>query len=190
MKKIKEFIKEKIYNITSSVRTKLFFIMTLTIIFILLSLIILNSVILESYYLYYKKEIILESYTKINKYICSNMSNSIIELELEKIAINNNFNILITDNNNISVYNSSGDFKQYMHILEKKDKSKILYKENNTIIIESRDYKSGINFLMLIGKLDNGNVVYIRMPLSSIKDSVKISNNFLYSIGIITIIKI
>ena len=41
---------------------------------------------------------------------------------------------------------------------------------------------------MLIGKLNNGDLIYIRMPISSIKDSVKISNNFLYSIGIITVI--
>ena len=188
MKKIKGFIKEKIDIIKSSVRTKLFFIMTLTILFIVLSLIILNSVILESYYLFYKKETLLESYTKINKYMSSTMSNSIIELEIEKIAINNNFNILITDNNNVSIYNSNRDFKQYMLNLEKIDKRNVLYNEDDVLIIESKDYKSGINFMMLIGILDNNGVVYIRMPLSSIKDSVKISNNFLYSIGIITVI--
>lgn len=188
MKKIKEFIKEKINSITSSVRTKLFFIMTLTIMFIVLALIVLNSAILESYYLYYKKDAILESYSKINKYMSSNISSSAIELELEKIAINNNFNILITDSNNVSIYNSSKDFKQYMQELERIDKNKILYNEDNTVIIEAKDYKSGINFLTLIGRLDNYNICYIRMPLSSIKDSVRISNNFLYSIGIITVI--
>ena len=188
MKIIKEFIKDKIDSITSSVRTKLFFIMTLTIMSIVLALIILNSVILESYYLYYKKDTILESYSKINKYMSSNMSSSVIELELEKIAINNNFNILITDSNNVSIYNSSRDFKQYMLDLEKTDKSKILYNEDDTLIIEASGFRNGINFLMLIGKLDNSDICYIRMPLSSIKDSVKISNNFLYSIGIITVI--
>ena len=112
MEKIKNFIKEKINNITKSVRTKLFFIMTGTIISIVLILILVNSVIIESYYLYYKKENLLQSYSKINKYLSSNLSTSLVELELEKIAINNNFNILITDNNNVSIYNSSKDFKQ------------------------------------------------------------------------------
>lgn len=188
MKKIKEFIKAKTNDVTKSIRIKLFCIMTITIMAIILILIFVNSFIIESYYLYYKKENLLGTYTKINKYLSSDIASVDAELELEKIAINNNFNILITDSNNISIYNSNKDFKQYMLNLDKIDKSKLLYNEDNAIIIESKDYKSGINFLMLIGKLDNGDVAYIRMPLSSIKDSVKISNNFLYSIAIITVI--
>ena len=188
MDRIKKNIKEKINSVTKSVRTKLFFIMTGTIISIVLILILVNSVIIESYYLYYKKENLLQSYNKINKYLSSNLFTSLVELELEKIAINNNFNILITDKNNVSLYNSSKDFKQYLLNLNEINKNKIIYDKDNIYIIETKDIKSGINFLMLTGRLNNGNLIYIRMPLSSIKDSVKISNNFLYSIGIITVI--
>jgi len=188
MKKIKEFIKERKNDVTKSVRIKLFFMMTTTIMAIILLLIFVNSFIIESYYLHYKKDTLLYSYEKINKYLYSNMSTSAIELEIEKIAINNNFNILITNNRNISTYNSSKDFKQYMLNLDKVNKKDILYNKDNVLIIESKDYSSGINFLMLIGGLDNGYTTYIRMPLSSIKDSVKISNNFLYAIGLITVI--
>ena len=188
MKKIKEFIKERTKDATKSVRIKLFLMMTVTIMLIILMLIFVNSFIIESYYLHYKKDNLLSSYEKINKYLVSDMSIKSIELELEKIAINNNFNILITNNNSVNIYNSSKDFKQYMLNLDRIDKSKVLYDEDNAIIIEAKDYSSGINFLVLIGKLDNGGMSYIRMPLSSIKDSVKISNNFLYSIGVITVI--
>ena len=188
MKKIKKYIKEKTNDITKSVRIKLFFMMTISIMVIIFILIFVNSFIIESYYLHYKKESLLSSYEKINKYISSNLSNSDRELELEKIAINNNFNILITNNSGISIYNSGRDFKQYMLNADKIDRRKLLYDEDNTIILETKDYSSGINFLMLIGKLDNGDTTYIRMPLSSIKDSVKISNNFLYSIALITVI--
>lgn len=188
MGKIRNFIKEKINNVTKSVRTKLFFIMTGTIISIVLILILVNSIIIESYYLYYKKEKLLQSYSKINKYLSSDLSTSLVEIELEKIAINNNFNILITDKNNISIYNSSKDFKQYLLNLNEINKNKIIYDKDNIYIIETKDVKSEINFLMLIGKLSNEDLIYIRMPISSIKDSVKISNNFLYSIGIITVI--
>ena len=188
MKKIKEFIKERTKDATKSVRIKLFLMMTITIMFIILMLIFVNSFIIESYYLHYKKDNLLSSYEKINKYLLSDMSIKNIELELEKIAINNNFNILITNNNSVSIYNSSKDFKQYMLSLDRIDRNKILYNEEDSIIIETKDYSSGINFLMLIGKLDEGSTIYIRMPLSSIKDSVKISNNFLYSIGVSTVI--
>ena len=185
MEKIREFIKARTNHITKSVRIKLFVIMTITIMVIILMLMFVNTFILESYYIYYKRETLLSSHKSISRYLSSNMSSSTIELELEKIAINNNFNILITNNRNVSVYNSSKDFKQYMLNI---DKSKVLYNEDNIVIIETKDYSSGINFLMLIGKMDNNYTSYIRMPLSSIKDSVRISNNFLYSIGIIAVI--
>ena len=188
MKKIKEFIKKRKKDLTKSLRVKLFCIITITIMSIILMLIFVNSFIIESYYLSYKKDNLLSSFEKINKYLSSNMSIATIELEVEKIAINNNFNILITNNRNVSIYNSSKDFKQYMLNLDKVDKNSVLYNKDNIVILESKDYSSGINFLMLIGSLDNGCTSYIRMPLSSIKDSVKISNNFLYAIGAITVI--
>lgn len=189
MKKIKEFIKSRTKEVTKSVRIKLFAVTTITIMAIILILIFVNSFIIESYYLYYKKETLLGSYSKINKYLSSeNISNSALEIELEKIAINNNYNILITNSNNISIYTSNKDFKRFMLNIDRIDKSKILYNDDNAVILEAKDYKSGINFLMLIGKLDSSDIVYIRMPLSSIKDSVKISNNFLYSVALITVI--
>ena len=188
MKKIKEFIREKKEDVNKSVRVKLFFIMTSTIMAIILMLIFVNSFIIESYYLNYKKDTLLSTYEKINKYLSSSMTSSAIELELEKISINNNFNILITNSKNVNIYSSNKDFKQYMLNLDKVNKNDVLYNEDNVVIIESKDLSSGINFLMLIGNLDNGYTTYIRMPLSSIKDSVKISNNFLYAIGLITVI--
>lgn len=189
MNKVKEFIEEKKNNITKSVGTKLFFMMTITILTIVIMLIFVNSFIIETYYLHYKKEILLESYNKINKYLNSiNILNSVIELELEKIAINNNFNILITNQSNITIYNYNKDFKKYMMNKENIDNGKLLYSEENAYILEAKDYSSGINFLMLVGKIDGGDIVYIRMPISSIKDNVKVSNNFLYFIGTITVI--
>ena len=127
MKKIKDYIKDRTNDVTKSVRIKVFFMMTISIMVIILILIFVNSFIIESYYLYYKKENLLGTYTKINKYLSSDIASVDAELELEKIAINNNFNILITDNNNISIYNSNKDFKQYMLNLDKIDKSKLLY---------------------------------------------------------------
>ena len=189
MRKIKEFFKSKKENLNRSLRTKLFLIMTITIMAIVLALVLVNSIIVESYYLYYKKETILQSFYKINRYLTSNnIYSSTAELELEKLAINNNLNILIISNSNFVIYNSNKEFKEYLQGQEKIENGKVLYKTDNAYIVEAKDTKSEINFLMLAGVLDNNNIVYIRMPISSIKDSVKISNNFLYSLGIITVI--
>lgn len=185
MKKTKELLKSK----TKSVKIKLFLIMTITSMLIVIFLILANTFMIESYYLYSKKDKLLQSYSAINKYVSSvNMSQPEIELELEKIAINNNFSIIITDENNVSIYSSSKDYKKYMLGTEKIDKSKVLYNKENTYILEQKDLKNDITFLLLVGKLDNGDSVYVRMPISSITENVKISNHFLYMIGVITII--
>ena len=185
MGKIKRVLKEK----TKSVRVKLFLTMTLMLIFIIIFLVLANTFMIESYYLYSKKDSLLQAYQSINYYVSHSVLNSSdIELELEKIAINNNFSIVITDQNNISIYASNKDYKQYMTEEEKINKGKVLYHENNTYILEMKDIKNGISFLMLIGTLDNGDGLYVRMPVSSITENVKISNHFLYIIGLVTLI--
>ena len=185
--KIKEKIKQIKQNTNKSIRAKLFLIMIITIMAIVIILTFINSLITESYYLYYKKYTLLQAYNQINTYLSKSKVEE-IESELEKIAVNNNFNIVIAGKYKTNIYNSNNDFKYYMINVDKIDKKNILYNENNTYIILAKDYKSGINFLMLVGELENENTLYIRVPLASIRNSVELSNNFLYSMGLITII--
>ena len=189
MNRLKNLIKIKKESLNKSIKTKLFLIMTLTIMSILVILVFVNSFIIESYYLYYKKSNLLQAYNEINKVLSSvSITNSEAKLKIEKIAINNNFNIVINNKYNTTIYNSNGDFNYYLIDFSKIASENILYNKDNTYIIEARDSKSDINFLLLVGNIGNDGKIYIRMPISSIKDSVKISNNFFYSIGIITII--
>ena len=189
MQKIKEFFNTK----TKSVRVKLILTMTLMLTFMIIFLILANRFMIEKYYMSSKKDNLLKAYQTINKYLSSSqLSDTKIELELEKIAINNNFSIVITDENNMSIYSSNKDYKEYMiggeRGNEKIDKGKIAYHKDNTYILEMKDMKNGITFLMLISKMDNGEGIYIRMPVSSITENAKISNQFLYRIGAITLI--
>ncbi len=45
-----------------------------------------------------------------------------------------------------------------------------------------------MNFILLMGTLDNGDTLYIRMPITLIKESVEISNKFLYLIAFIAVV--
>lgn len=176
MKKTRVLVKNKKKHITKSIRMKFFGIMTICIIAIIIVVMFINRFTIESYYLYQKKDALLDSYTSIKNNINTRP-------EIEKMAITNNYNIIITDNDDVNLYNSNIDFKQYMLSLDEIEDDKIIYKENDVIIIETKDEKNQINFLMLIGKLNNENTIYIRMPLSAVKDAAKISNDFLYYIG-------
>ena len=185
MNSFKNFLKEK----TKSVQVKLLLIMIILVLSIVVFLILANTFMIENYYLHSKKQNLLKTYQKINTYVSSsNLNDNQLELELEKIAINNSFSIIITDQYNTSIYFSNNDFKNNMFEQDRIKNGKVLYEKNKTYILELQDRKNGITFLTLLGKLDNGDSIYIRMPVSSITENVKISNHFLYIIGIITAI--
>lgn len=187
-------IKEKIKNVFSSVKVKLFITLSLTILLIILFLIIVNNFALENFYLYSKEKTLKAVYETINDYYQNISPDNDIESELEKIAIKNNFDILIKDNHGINVYTTNKDFSSTIgsinDIMDKFNMTsgKELESNDKFLIKKQRDSKNGISYIMLSGILDNGYLVYIRIPVTSIQDSVKISNNFLLLMAGFTIL--
>ena len=101
---------EKIKNALKSVRVKLFLMLSLIILLIILFLILVNNFVFGQFYLYSKTEDLKEVYEVINNYYKKEPTNIDINSELEKLAINNNFDILIKDNDDINVFTSNKDF--------------------------------------------------------------------------------
>ena len=190
MKKIREQIKD----IKKKKKTKLFFTISLTIVLIIFFLIIVNNFALEQFYLYSKENTIKSVYNQLNEYYNSPDENKDIESELEKISIKNNFDILIKDNNGISVYTTNKNFTSgitNMYDIMGKLGINIgeeLESNDNFTIKRQRDSKNGLAYIMLSGRLDNGYFLYVRIPITSIQDSVNISNNFLILIAGIAIL--
>lgn len=184
---------EQIKNKFKSIRVKLFLTLVIVVIIIIAILILTNNFVLESFYLYSKTKSLNAIYNKINHYYLQENSNEDLALELEKIAINNNFDILIMTNKNINVYSTNRDFLNNLNDLNsitnilQKDEN-IVYQNNKTTIRKFEDSNNGLTFMMFTATLDNGYKLYIRMPVASVHESVKISNNFLYLIGGFTIL--
>jgi hypothetical protein len=183
---------EKIKRIFHSVKAKLFITLCATVLCIIIFLIILNSFALEKFYLYSKENTLKDVYKQLNDYYNGEDHELDLESELEKIAIKNNFDILIKDEDNMSIYNSN---KNFYSIVGSAVNSIINEKGNNLLessdkytIFKQKDFRNGVNYVMLSGEFDNGYYLYIRIPVSSIKDSVRISNNFLIMIAGFTIL--
>ena len=130
-------------------------------------------------------------YSKVNAYYSYPVSNIDIELELEKIAINNNFDIIVKTNEDISIYSSDKNFLdtlgQINSIEKNTNNNNMLYSKGNVQIKTMEETKTASKVALLVGQLDNGYKLYIRMSVASIQDSVKISNNFLLLIGSVII---
>ena len=181
----------KIKNALKSVRVKLFLMVSLIIILLIVFLILLNNLVFGQFYLYSKTKDLKDVYSAINNYYNS-PTDIDINSELEKLAVNNNFDILIKDDENINVFTSNKDFLStfgQMNAMTNALNAGELIEENDDYMIRKlRDSKTGISYILLSAKLDNGYLLYIRIPVSSIEESVKISNNFLYLIAGFTIL--
>ena len=106
-------MKEKMENLKESfksVKVKLFLTLCLTILIIIIFLIGVNSFALEKFYLYSKQNTLEDVYNQLNDYYNGNDHELDLEKEMERIAIKNNFDILIKDEDNINIYSSSNDF--------------------------------------------------------------------------------
>ena len=175
-----------------SIKTKLFISLCIIVVAIVILLILLNNFVLSYYYQYSKVSNLKDVYNQISKYYLeNNISN--LEDELDKLSINNNFDILIRSNENISIYTSNKDF--YYAIVEiynqagfqARDNDSIIEENNNYIINQFRDEKTGIKYIMLQSSLSNGYKIYIRMPIAAIEESVDIFNRFIYTIAVFVI---
>ena len=182
---------KKIRKALKSVRVKLFLMLSLIVLLIIAFLILVNNFVFGQFYLYSKTKDLKEVYGVINDYY-NNPTDIDINSELEKLAINNNFDILIKDDDNINIFTSNKDFLSTfgeMNAMTNAINAGELIEENDKFIIRRlRESKTGISYILLSAKLDNDYLLYIRIPVSSIQESVKISNNFLYLIAGFTIL--
>ena len=175
-----------------SIRIKLFLTLVAVVLTIVAFLIIANNFMLETYYLYSKQNTLIETYQKINSFYINGMDDASIELELQKIAFNNGFDIIIKTDTNTSIFTSNKDFLSNMNTITEIERIFTIGTpsdlDKSVQIRTIKDNQTGINFILLSATLENNYNVYIRMPVSSIRENVRIFNQFLYIIGGITIV--
>ena len=91
-----------------SIRNKLFLTISGTILFIIGLYLVLNTFILDNYYISNKKDELVKQYKIINRYYDKNteIADEKLQIELDKIWENKNVNITITDSSGNLIYNS------------------------------------------------------------------------------------
>ena len=182
------------YNF-KSVRFKLFVTLCIVIAIIVLCLVTINSIVLESFYLYSKTQTVRGVYDKINNYYNLNGTNSNIEEELQRIAFNNNFDIFIETDQNVMVFSTNRDFYSILDIITNsrdynnaRNNDNVIYADDDIRIEKINDQSNNISYILLSGRLDNGYSLYISIPAVPIEESVDISNQALIILGFIILI--
>ena len=186
---------EKIKEKLKSVRVRLFITLCIVIMFLVVCLVIINSLVLENFYMYSKTKTIKEVYRKINQYYTTPSLEYNLESELKKIAYRNNFDILIKTDTNLILFSTDKDFLDNLNRItditkmqENLAKTNLIYKDENMEIRKVADSTTNLNYILLTGNLVNDYSLYIRIPVAPIEESVRISNEALVLIGLLTIV--
>ncbi|HWI55175.1 MAG TPA: HAMP domain-containing sensor histidine kinase [Desulfobacteria bacterium] len=191
-----------------SIRTRLFLGIGFLIVFFVAFSLLLNSQYLDKFYIWHKKDMLLESKKTIDGIY--NGSPESITLELENLERNRGMNISILGSDYQLKYNSSfrlfneerlqrpsgapgADFRRRLA-----DRRSPLFlpieqqlgtlAEGDSITDIVKDPRLKTNFLVLASRLSNGEILVLSTPLAAINESAAIANRFFMFTGIITII--
>ena len=106
--------------------------------------------------------------------------------ELRQIEIRNNIQILIQGKDDNIIYVGNKDIVETINkVLTSKAKIK---NGSDNIIIYTVDDSTTNKYLLLKSEADNGYLVYIKIPINPIKESVRISNETLILLGALLIV--
>jgi signal transduction histidine kinase len=159
---------------------------------------LLNTTLLEKYYIENKKEVLLSAYRSINDASnAGSTSSEQFQIEVQKISGIYNINILVINPDSQPVTSSVHDYNYLIRELldhvfsvmsENETDKKVLEQTSHYTIQNSYDNRTNINYIEMWGFLDNGNPFIMRTALEGIKDSAKIANRFLMYIGIFAVV--
>ena len=152
-----------------SINTKLFLWFVFLVIIIIALVGILNSLVLEDYYIFNQKKNLKILYAEINelytKYPSINNQQE-IDTALEAIDSKRNIDILIQNEEGITLYTTSRDFTRNKFIFNEKNgpfdyPTDLPLDEEGYNIKHVNDDKIHSEFILLCGKLDNHYSIFI-----------------------------
>ena len=156
---------------------------------------LLNTVFLERYYVLNKQSILEDGFRIIDEASAAGtLQNSDFDVTFENLCANGNITVLIINSNRSVVRSSVGDpQKMLIELMDiifggPNETVTMLVEEDRYIIQRRTDTRLNAEYLVLYGTLSNGNMILMRSALESIRESVKISNQFLLYIGILAIV--
>ena len=180
---------------TKSVRAKLFISLCIVIVLTIIFLIIINNIVLETFYIYNKKDIEKYLYEQINEKINNDESQESITEFVKEQSTKNNLDIYIINkensdyivSNQAKIKNIEG-LKRTINYNERGKIGEVLYSTSNITIKMVKDNQSERIYIVMLATLDNGAEVFAVTPISAIKESLRVSNQVLIFVGIISVL--
>ncbi len=152
-----------------------------------------NTLLLDDFYASSKKNALITAYRQINSAASAgDMRSEDFEVTIEQIAARDNLQILILDSDTRTILSTVKDNRVLTdrllgYFFQGTDKADTLYAEKGLYVQRSYDEYMSMEFMELWGLLTNDNMIFMRTPIESMQDSVRIANRFLAYVGIAVI---
>ncbi len=156
---------------------------------------LLNTVFLEAYYVRSKQKLLVDGFVRVDR-ACEEdeLQSADFSIEFDKICSNSNITILIIDSDGNVIKSSARDtqmmHEQFMAAIfgTVNGATDSIAAGENYKIIRQTDDRLQTEYYVLWGILPDGNLIMMRTPLESIRESVVISNRFLAYVGLAAIV--
>lgn len=159
----------------------------------ILMCLVLNSTLLETYYINRKINALIGAYFSINEASnAGDITSETYDIELQKICGKYNINVLVADSDSETVKTSMSDpefiLKHLLNnIIKGVNQEDVLRETDNYKMQIVTDVRTQTEYIEMWGVLDTGYLFMIRSALEGIRESVSISNHFLTYVGIVAI---
>ena len=155
---------------------------------------ILNSTLLENYYVMKKKAGMVDGYTVISEASSTGkLESADFDVTFENICANGNIITVVLSPSGEVVRSSTLDFSLLKEELWDAiftltaDEAEVVSSGDNYQLLMKNDTRLHSEYLVLVGVLEDGNLILMRTALESLRESAAISNTFLLWMGLIII---
>lgn len=147
-----------------------------------------NNFLLERYYVAKKEAALQRIYDNMNKvedvddYLMDDFENTLSEYctryNLSAIILTDEFVPLLYGTENYQKQELQGRLWGYLMGIDKSE-TEVLKENDNYVIQKTQDFKDKVDYLEIWGSFNTGYYFMMRIPMESIRDSVRTSNEFL-----------
>lgn len=154
---------------------------------------VLNTTLLPRYYIHNKKQVLMENYETIsNASEQDKLKSDEFTVTFDNLCSNGNIMTLILQPDGKVLRSSVNDLDtlrgELWNVLLHTDDMEVLYSNDQYQLLRKNDTRLDSEYLVLVGVLENGDMILMRTAVESILKSAAISNRFLLFAGAAAII--
>ena len=154
---------------------------------------VLNTTLLPRYYMHNKKQVLMENYETIsNASEQDKLDSDEFTVTFDNLCSNGNIMTLILQPDGKVLRSSVNDLDtlrgELWNVLLHTDDMEVLYANDQYQLLRKNDTRLDSEYLVLVGVLENGDMILMRTAVESIRESAAISNRFLLFVGAAAIV--